>query len=43
MEKKPYLSDEINYQKEIAPHRFIALYAGVGSGKKPFCQPYNQW
>ncbi len=36
MEKKPHLSDEICYQEEIAPHRFIALYAGVGSGKNTF-------
>lgn len=36
MSEKPYLSDAIVYDEEIAPHRFIALYAGVGSGKNTF-------
>lgn len=33
---KPYLSDAIDYDADIAPHRFIKIYAGVGSGKSTF-------
>ena len=33
---RPYLSDAINYDVDIAPHQFIKIYAGVGSGKNTF-------
>ncbi len=29
----PHLSDVISYETDIAPHRFIEIFAGVGSGK----------
>ena len=32
----PYLSDVIDYQRDIEPYRIIQIYAGVGSGK-------NRW
>jgi len=31
-----YLSDVINYKRDIEPYRFIKLYSGVGSGKSTF-------
>ena len=33
---KPYLSDTIDYDTDIAPHPFIRIYSGVGSGKNTF-------
>lgn len=33
---RPYLSDVINYDEDIAPHQFIKIFAGVGSGKNTF-------
>lgn len=33
---KPYLSDTIDYDTDIAPHQFIRIYSGVGSGKNTF-------
>ena len=32
----PYLSDAIFYETNIAPYRYIQIYAGVGSGKNTF-------
>ncbi|MBR5284762.1 MAG: hypothetical protein IKU27_06930 [Clostridia bacterium] len=32
-ERKLYLSEAVNYDRDIAPHQFIMIYAGVGSGK----------
>lgn len=34
--QRPYLSDAINYDVDIAPHQFVKIYAGVGSGKNTF-------
>ena len=34
--QKPYLSDTIDYDTDIAPHQFIRIYSGVGSGKNTF-------
>lgn len=34
--EKPYLSDVINYARDIEPYGFIQIYAGVGSGKNTF-------
>ena len=31
-----FLSDNINYDKDIAPYQFIKIYSGVGSGKNYF-------
>lgn len=31
-----YLSDVIDFDTDIAPYRFIKLYAGIGSGKNTF-------
>ena len=31
--KKPFLSDALNFQTDIAPYPFIRLWAGVGAGK----------
>lgn len=31
--KLPHLSDAISYKNDIAPYRFIEIFAGVGSGK----------
>lgn len=33
---RPYLSDVIDYDRDIKPYRFIKIYAGVGSGKNTF-------
>lgn len=33
---KPYLSDTIDYDTDIALHQFIRIYSGVGSGKNTF-------
>ena len=33
MIEKPYLSDVIDYDRDIAPHRVIEIVAGVGAGK----------
>lgn len=33
MAEKTYLSDVIDYDRDIAPHRVIEIVAGVGSGK----------
>ena len=35
-EEKLFLSEAINYERDIEPYRFITLYAGVGSGKNTF-------
>ena len=35
-DQRPYLSDAINYDVDIAPYQFIKIYAGVGSGKNTF-------
>lgn len=32
-EEKMYLSEKIQYDKDIEPYQFIKIYAGVGSGK----------
>ena len=32
----PHLSDAISYEIDIAPYRYIQIYAGVGSGKNTF-------
>lgn len=32
----PHLSDAISYATDIAPYRYIQIYAGVGSGKNTF-------
>ena len=32
----PHLSDAISYETDIAPYRYIQIYAGVGSGKNVF-------
>ena len=34
--QRPYPSDAINYAIDIAPYRFIKIFAGVGSGKNTF-------
>ena len=34
--EKPYLSEIIDYDRDILPHQFIKIYAGVGSGKNFF-------
>ena len=33
---KPYLSDVINYARDIEPYGFIQIHSGVGSGKNTF-------
>lgn len=33
---RPYLSEVIDYDTDIAPYQFIKIYAGVGSGKNYF-------
>lgn len=33
---RPYLSDVIDYDRDIEPYRFIKIYSGVGSGKNTF-------
>ena len=35
-DQRPYLSDAIDYDTDIAPYQFIKIYAGVGSGKNTF-------
>ena len=35
-DKKLYLSETIDYDRDIAPYQFIKIYAGVGSGKNGF-------
>lgn len=35
-DQRPYLSDVIDYDADIAPYQFIKIYAGVGSGKNTF-------
>jgi len=35
-QEKPYLSEIIDYDRDIAPYQFIKIYAGVGSGKNYF-------
>ena len=32
----PHLSDAISYETDIKPHRYVHIYAGVGSGKNTF-------
>lgn len=32
-DEKPYLSDAIHFSTDIAPHPFICIWSGVGSGK----------
>ena len=32
----PHLSDTISYETDIAPHRIIEIFSGVGSGKNTF-------
>ncbi|MGN0803737.1 MAG: hypothetical protein ACI4MF_14180 [Candidatus Faecivicinus sp.] len=34
--EKKHLSDTIDYDRDIAPYRFIKIYSGVGSGKNRF-------
>ena len=34
--KKPWLSETIDFDRDIEPYQFIAIYAGVGSGKNVF-------
>jgi len=34
--EKPYLSEVIDYERDIDPYGFIQIYAGVGSGKNYF-------
>lgn len=34
--EKPYLSETIDYDRDIAPYQFIKIFAGVGSGKNGF-------
>ena len=36
--EKPYLSEAINYTRDIEPYGFIQIYAGVGSGKNTFIE-----
>ena len=36
----PHLSDAIFYDTDIAPYRYIQIYAGVGSGKNTFINRY---
>ena len=36
MSTKPYLSDTIDYDTDIAPYQFIRIYSGEGSGKNTF-------
>lgn len=33
---RPFLSDVIDYDRDIEPYRFIKIYSGVGSGKNTF-------
>ena len=35
-DNRPYLSDVIDYDRDIEPYRFIKIYSGVGSGKNTF-------
>lgn len=35
-QKKPWLSDSIDFDHDIAPYQYIAIFAGVGSGKNTF-------
>lgn len=35
-ENRPYLSEVIDYDRDIAPHQLIKIFAGVGSGKNTF-------
>lgn len=32
-DKLPYLSEIINLERDILPHRVVLLHAGVGAGK----------
>jgi len=32
----PYLSETIDYERDIEPYPFIGIHAGVGSGKNSF-------
>ena len=34
--KKPYLSEVIDYERDIEPYGFIQIFSGVGSGKNYF-------
>lgn len=34
--EKPYLSDMIDYKRDIEPYPFIQIFSGVGSGKNVF-------
>lgn len=36
----PHLSDAIKYEIDIKPHRYIQIYAGVGSGKNTFINQF---
>ncbi len=40
--KKKHLMDVIDYQKDIAPYRFIEIYSGVGSGKNHLIESFAQ-
>ena len=42
MDKKPYLSDVIDYKRDIEPYRIIQIYAGVGSGKNTWVEKLAQ-
>ena len=35
-QKKPWLSDSIDFDSDILPYQYIVIYAGVGSGKNTF-------
>ena len=35
-----YLSDAIKYERDIKKHNFIAIYAGVGSGKNRYFESF---
>lgn len=35
---KPYLSNAIDFARDIAPYRWISIWAGVGAGKNSFAE-----
>ena len=35
-QRKPWLTESIDFDTDIAPHQYIVIYAGVGSGKNTF-------
>ena len=38
--KKSMVSEAINYERDMKEHRFIQIYAGVGSGKTTFIEKF---